>query len=190
MKNTKAEPPRPYLKEHTWDRYGTPPTPGEKLGEAGVFSAQDFTDLKILEDLHEQMEELDTQESDPEEVDDLESEMSEVDVELSTKQRALEKVKAEITQNAQDGEMLSLLQASLRLQLEKQIKTLESRLESLRFDLDYALSGQDTRDIHQTFEEEITKLKNRMLMRHPEWVTALEAGINPTTGDKMWYAAT
>jgi len=188
MGNSKPEPPKPYLKEHVWDRYGSPPAPGEKLGDPGIFTAQDFADLKILEDLHEQMEALDTQEDGTEETDTIESEMGEVEVELEAKRRALSKVKAQIAHSAQAGEMLSLLQASLAQQLEKQIKALESRLEALQFDLDYLLSGQDVNELRQDFEQEIAKLKNRMLVRHPEWAAALETGVNPTTGEKMWYA--
>ena len=187
MGAAKVDPPKPYLKEHAWDRYGPPPTPGEKLGEPDVFTAQDFADLKILEDLHEQMDELDLQAEDTDETEAIESDMGEVDVELETKRRALDKIKAEIAQSAQDGKILSLLQASLRAQLEKQIKALESRLEALQFDLDYAFSGQDVREARAEFEEEIAKIKDRMLMRHPEWAANLKAGVNPTTGDKMWY---
>jgi DNA repair exonuclease SbcCD ATPase subunit len=187
MVNVKAESPQPYLKAHAWDRYGTPPTPGEKMGEPGVFTAQDFADLKVLEDLQTQLEELDTQGEDDEQVDDLESEMGKVELELDDKGRALAKIKAEIAQTEQSGDMLSLLQASLRQQLEKQIKALESRLENLQSDLDYLFAGQDVRDLREVVEEEIVKLKGHMLMRHPEWATDLEAGLNPTTGEKMWY---
>jgi predicted nucleic acid-binding Zn-ribbon protein len=187
MGNAKAEPPKPYLKEHVWDRYGAPPQIGEKLGEPDVFTAQDFADLKLLESLQAQLEDVDISAESDEQVDDLEAEMDKVEAELNDKTRALTKVKAQIAQSAQAGEIHSLPQTSLRQQLKEQTKALWLRLDNLQADLDYLISGQDVRDLRQEIEEEITKLKDHMLTRHPEWAADLEAGLDPTTGNKMWY---